>query len=133
MAIAASSAWDRSRIGVAEHRLGGREPDGRIVRPKRERAEQVADGAAQAVVDLDLGERRLRRFAGFGAGQRIGELDRLPGFGADEDGTVGFAEIEVAFGKGGKRPLDRRIAGRSEFTDDRLGRRKTLCRARISR
>ena len=47
---------DRRRIGIAEHGFGGGEPHGRIGGAERQRAEHVADDAAQPVVDLDLGE-----------------------------------------------------------------------------
>ncbi len=55
---------DRRRIGIAEHVFGRGKPHGRIGRAERQRAQHVADDAAQPVVDLDLGELGLGRLAG---------------------------------------------------------------------
>ena len=79
--------WDGRRVGRAEHRLGGGEPHGGIVAIRASACPAASRMTrAQAVVDLDLGDVRLWRLAGLRAGQRVGELDRLPGLLADEDG-----------------------------------------------
>ena len=68
---------DRRRVGILEHGVGGGQPHGRIVGAQRQRAEHVADDAAQRVVDLDLGDLGLGGLAGWLAGQRIEQADGL--------------------------------------------------------
>ena len=65
---------DVGGIGRLEHGVGGGDADGRILGPQRQRAQRIADDAAQRVVDLDLGDVGLGGLAGFLAAQRVEQL-----------------------------------------------------------
>ncbi len=111
---------DLLRIGAVEQRVGGGEPPGGILRPQRQRAERVAHGDADRILDLDLLQRPVGRGAGRLARQRIGERVGAVAVACDEHRPVALAVVKVTLRKRLQRRRHGRVAGGGELFDERL-------------